>query len=396
MLKRVLYGLALILLCVLAFVFGTFKVKRFVELPAADWTQGSEAATAWREFTASQEAGAAKIYAATDNPLERREGLKFLSSLASMSIEMKIAKGDRARPAFTDWMGDDRKLLGDSPDAIYHTAEISPDYSYEITGNIGEAEYLGFALYGRQVNGWNRAAGNLSHTDMEIDADGNFRVVLSRNADQNETHSLVLEDDIHMVMVRQYFHDRPSKTPATFSIRNLTPPTPTAQTDTELAGYIREAVMFFNDSLDGTIALGNMLQDEPNSATPPKKYDPDFGGVFYPTHDNQYFGTGFKLAPDEALIIEGEAPDADYWSISLQNRWLQSLSYDGKPVSLDNHQLTIKDGRYRVIVAHENPGPSDWLNTSGHTTGLVAIRYQLADTVPSPEILLAKLNDLKE
>ena len=394
--RRFLYASLLLILCGAAFVFGTFKTKTVVDLPPVEWTQGSEAAKAWREFTASQEAGAAKIYAATDNPLERREGLKFLSSLASMSIEMKIAKGDRARPAFTDWMGDDRKLLGDSPDAIYHTAEISSNYTYEITGNIGEAEYLGFALYGRQINGWNRAAGNLSHTDMDIDAGGNFRVVLSRDTHPNEANSLELEDDTHMIMVRQYFHDRPAKTPATFTIRNLNPPSHAPQTDAELAGYIREAVTFFNDSLHGTIALGNMLQGEPNSATPPKKYDPDFGGVFYPTHDNQYFGTGFKLAPDEALIIEGVVPDVDYWSVSLQNRWLQSLSLNDVPVSLDNHQLTLKEGRYKVIVAPENPGVGDWLSTAGHTSGLVAIRYQLAGNVPSPDIRLVKLNDLKK
>ena len=396
MFKRILFGIALIVLCGVAFIFGTFNAKRVVELPPAAWTEGSEAATAWREFSTSLEAGAAKIYAATDRPIERQQGFEFLSSLASLSIEMKIAKGDRANPAFTDWMGDDRKLLGDSPDAIYHTAEISPDYTYEITGNIGEAEYLGFMLYGRQINGWNRAASNLSHENMTIDTHGNFRVLLSKIPAFEGADNLLLEDDIHMVMVRQYFHDRLSKTPAKFTIRNLDDVAPQVKTDQSQATLIREAVTFFNDSLLGTVALGDMLVSEPNSATPPQKYSPDFAGIFYPTHDNQYFGTGFKLAPDEALIIEGGVPDGDYWSVSLQNRWLQSLEYNGKPVSLDNHQLTITEGRYRVIVAHENPGTGDWLSTVGHTTGLVAVRYQLASETLTPDIRLVKLKDIKE
>ena len=115
-----------------------------ITLPDAAWTEGSDAAEAWREFSASLEAAGQRVYQRTDDPLERREGLAYLAQMASAALEMKLAKGSRTHPQFTDWMADYRKFLGDSPDAIYHTAELSPDYRYEITGNRGEAEYLGF------------------------------------------------------------------------------------------------------------------------------------------------------------------------------------------------------------------------------------------------------------
>ena len=397
--KRALFIIFILLLALLlmgaSFIFGTFKAKKTVELPPAGWSENSEAALAWRELTVSQEAAAARIIAAAADEQERVEGLDFLSDLLSLSVEMKFQKGSETSPQFTDWMGDHRKVFGDTPDAIYHTAQISANYRYEITGNIGEAEYLGIILYGRQPNGWNRAGSNLSLRDIKPDIDGNFRIVLSREAPVDGAAWLRLEGDIHMVMMRQYFHDRPSKNPANFNIRNVDTATPNRPSDGETAAGLRAARVMFNEVVDGTFALADMVASAPNRPDPPKTYNADFSGIFYPTHDNQYFGSWYKIERGEALMIEGPAPDADYWSVSLQNRWMQSLDYANKQISLDNHQIKTHNGRYRIIVAHNDPGTENWLETDGHSQGILAIRYQLSGEVERPNITLVKLSEIK-
>ena len=393
--KKLAYTLIVLVLVVSAYLVGSLQSRKVISIPPAQWTGDSDAAQAWREFSTSLEAAGESVFATTTDEAERLVGLQYLAQLASASLEMKLAKGSQAQPEFTDWMADYRKYLGDSPDAIYHTAEISPQYRYEITGNRADAEYLGFMLYGSQLNGWNRAAANISSQGMTFDEDGSFTILLTQTPpDDPDQNWLLLEDDVHMVMVRQYYHGRDGKAVASFTIRNLNSPEHSPGDEQEIAAGVRDATTFFNDSLSGAIALGGMLSAAPNSMDPPKSYNPEFGGVFYPTFDNEYFGSWFYLEDDEALIIEGEVPDADYWSVSLQNRWMQSLDYQHYQVGLNNHQIQTENGRYRIVVSHAKPASGNWIDTAGSREGLLAIRYQLTQDSPKPTLTLMKFSEL--
>lgn len=416
--KKLSKIILLLLVALAAFSVGTLRASNTVKAPTASWAQGSETGQAWQEMLISQEAAAARIIEATETKLQDRlEGMDMLSDLLSVSLEMKVDKGDPLRPAFTDWMGDYRKIFGDVGDAIYHTAEIDPRRDYVISGNMGEADYIGFQLYGlNPINGWNRAAANINAHDMTIDPNGNFTVSLSSNANAAKSYSLSMTDDVHMVMVRQYFFDRPNSLPAKFSIEILeasdAKPIKHDLSDTVRAQKIREAASLFNGVIDGTFAMKDMLSDDPNRPDPPRRYNPDFAGIFYPTVDNEYLGTWFNIKPDEALIIEGRVPSfkkgaSGYWSISLQNRWMQSLDYNEKQTSINSRDLIVKDdGTYRMVVAHseqfENEIPTkplqalmgpegNWLETDGHQEGLLAIRYQLAERFETPNITLVKI-----
>ncbi len=393
--KKMLLAVVVIILMAGAYLLGTFNGGRVVNVPPMAWTENSEAAQSWRELIASMEAAGAKVFASTDDSRERLEGLLYLSQLVSVSLEMKLAKGSQSAPQFTDWMGSYRKFLGDSPDAVYHTAEISPDYSYEISGNIADAEYLGFMLYGTALNGWNRAAGNISTESLSLDGDGIFRIVLSKNEPAEAgVDWLPLEDDIHMVMVRQYFHDRPNKHEAVFTIHSLNAPEFLASTDAELVKSMDDATAFFNETMDGSVALIAMLSANTNNIDPPKSYSQDFGGVFYPTSDNEYFGTWFRLADDEAMVIEAAVPDAPYWSVSLQNRWMQSMDYQHFPVSLNDQQIATGNSRYQIILSHQKPPSGNWLSTAGSNEGLLSIRYQLSSGNEKPSLRVVKFDQL--
>jgi len=378
-----------------AYLLGVLNTKNTVTIPPAQWANGSEAAQAWRQFVASLEVAGARVFAASKDPQDRLDGLAYLSQLAAVSLEMKQAKGDKARPRFTNWMADYRKFLGDSPDAIYHTAELSAEFDYEITGNIADAEYLGFMLYGTSINGWNRAAENISNESIRFDESGNFAIIISKEKPQGpEANWLKMEQDVHMVMVRQYYHGRSRKQDATFTIRNLSPYLISLRTDGNVAAGFINASVFFNETINGAIALSDMLSRGPNNIDPPRSYSSDFGGVFYPTFDNEYYGSWFYLEDDEALVVEGPVPDALYWSLSLQNRWMQSLDYNHYPVALNDQQIATENGRYRVIVSHRKPPSGNWLSTAGKTEGLLSIRYQRSKDSEKPVINVVKFDQL--
>ena len=95
------------------------------------------------------------------------------SDAGSLAQEMWVFKADPADPAFTDWMAHGRKTAGDSPYTVYLTTPVSPEHSYRVYGNLGQATYLGFQLY-RQAHGFNAPSGVLSQDDLVTDADGDF------------------------------------------------------------------------------------------------------------------------------------------------------------------------------------------------------------------------------
>ena len=239
---KFLSGLLLgLLVAVAAYVYASVTASRTVSVPPAEWTTGSAAGTAWRQLLVSLEAGGAEVFAATEDPAARAEGLAYLAQLASAALEMKLARGDQAAPELTDWMSGYRKFLGDSPDAIYQTAEISPDYTYELSGNVGDAMYLGFMLYGRALNGWNRAAGNITKEQMTLSDEGDFTLRMGRDRPEDYPGNwLSLPDDVHLVMIRQYFHDRGRADPAQVSIRALDGPVQAGGGDLQGGGHMDE------------------------------------------------------------------------------------------------------------------------------------------------------------
>ena len=62
----------------------------------------------------------------------------------------------------------------------------------------------------------------------------------------------------------------------------------------------------------------------------------------------------WKLAPDEALIIEVTPPEGLYWSYSLGNIWWETIDYGNRQSSLNGFQAVVDDdGKVRVVVAHQ-------------------------------------------
>lgn len=216
--------------------------------------------------------------------------------------------------------------------------------------------------------------------------------------------TLTLSDTSHLIMVREYFFDSETRQPSRLTINRLgtaasaiagviTQSGTSGQSATPFKTRAENAVNFFNQTWQGSLALADALKETTNSFDRPATVSPDFVGIFYPTPDNDYHGGSFSLSPGEALVVEGEVPAAAFWSITLQDHWMQSIESNGQPASLKGSEITNRDGLYRVWIS-DTPAPEgeDWLNTGDESEGLVAIRYLLSDNVTAPIVRLTTLN----
>ena len=451
---------ATLIVASISYTLGNFNARDTISRPDMSWALGSAAAIKISDLSISLEHAANAIRERNPEASEAYLGkaYDYLSGLLAASVEMQIAKGDPLQPAFTNWMSDYRKFLGDSPDAIYSTSPIDADSKYEVAVTTGSADYLGFVVYERNpITGWNRVADS---TSIVPNAENSvFRIRLSRESsdgipesrtldttlekstgstegaegavgikDEKSTASidahdgiseaqmqgaepgserltLQLSDSSHLIMVREYFFDSEPRQPSKLTINRLeTTASATAgliiQTDkpnqdaTPFETRAANAVNFFNQTWQGSLALADALKETTNSFDRPATVSPDFVGIFYPTPDNDYHGGSFSLAPGEALVVEGEVPTAAFWSITLQDHWMQSIESNGQPASLKGSDITNRNGRYRVWIS-DTPPPEgeDWLDTGDESEGLVAIRYLLSDNATAPTAKLLKLSN---
>ena len=114
--------------------------------------------------------------------------------------------------------------------------------------------------------------------------------------------------------------------------------------------------------------------------------------------ENAYGSGWFRLGPDEVLLIELEEPTAHLWSFELGNFWWQSIDYVDHSSSLNGFQAVKSgDGRYRLVIALEDPGVPNWLDPAGHSEGVVIYRYQNApDVNPIPVGRVVSRSRLRE
>jgi hypothetical protein len=109
-----------------------------------------------------------------------------------------------------------------------------------------------------------------------------------------------------------------------------------------------------------------------------------------------YYHGYWRLAPDEALVIEATPPPCDTWNFQLNNHWMESLDYRYHPIWVNKHTAhTGADGSVRVVVAHEDPGVENWIPTCGHDRGTMCWRWIRADAHPEPRTRRVKLAELR-
>jgi len=97
---------------------------------------------------------------------------------------------------------------------------------------------------------------------------------------------------------------------------------------------------------------------------------------------NLYAGGVFELARDEALIVEITIPRApQYMGFQVGNLWGESIEYGHQIGSLNSHQMTTDDdGIVRIVLAHEDPGVHNWVDTTGHPQGFMTARWAYSET----------------
>ena len=359
------------------------------------------ARAAWEKLLKAMSEATSRVYSEEMglNEVDRAEGMRALAQTFSLAAEIHIEKGNPREPAFTNWMASGRKVLGDNPDARYDSAPVSPDYVYEVYGNLSGCAAQTFTVYGRGPLGWNNVAGELTPDQMEIGPGGAFSLIHSKERPADAKNWIELNDSAHMFLMRQFFNDVPiEKRPRDFDIRRLdAAAAPEIYSEAEFAKRTDAAADFFTIVVDATFGLARMRANPANSMEPPVEFDPSIVGIYYPSVYNVYFGGWFDIAEDEALVFEGDDLRGGYAIVHIMNGWLQSIEGPGGNQKFNKSTLKTKeDGSWRAIVSHKDPGTDNWLNPHGHSQGHFTMRivHPEGEGTTRPRAQKVKLTEL--
>ena len=84
----------------------------------------------------------------------------------------------------------------------------------------------------------------------------------------------------------------------------------------------------------------------------------------------------FRLAPDEALVLEFVPPPPRYWAITLENIWHECIDPRRRASSITNAgAIRSENGSVQVVVAATDPRTGNWIDTGGRHRGFMTLRW---------------------
>jgi hypothetical protein len=364
-------------------------------LLADDWAKGSARGlldgSAWRSFaTRLARLGRRVSSSGIPDPRDRAEGYRYVAMLVRNAIDMAIEDYDPDRPKFV-WRTRRSKFGWDCADALYGAAILRGGATYRVTGKRGTVHFLGFQL----MSGL-RTLHNTHADELSIAPDGSFEIIVSPAKQPGNWIPLAPETD--GLFVRQFFYDWDIESLASLWIERidsgkrtnptgLMDPAAFARRLDAIAGHVEANLdLWLSVSLAQRKHYLNAFPQVPFGST-------HIGGQKHQTAGTCYF----KIAEDEALLIEVTPPKAKYWSLHLGNVWLESLDYANHQSSLNGHQARLDgDGVFRAVVSVRDPGVPNWLDAVRRREGTIIYRWNLADGAPVPATKLVKFSQVRK
>jgi hypothetical protein len=347
---------------------------------------------AWIGFCEAIQAAGETVLAqsAPDSPLDRAEGFRYLTRLLRMGLESQLEFSDPRAPVLYRNVHETVKLGADNPDNHYQTATVSGSYEYRLSGSPGTIHYLGIGTYSPGLDG-RKTHGYLERNDLALEPDGS--VVIHLSCERKPGNWLRMEPSTRTLLIRQTFLDRDAEEVAKLRIERVGGNEPAPLTAKRLERALKSTAAFVGGYARMFAGWAEEMRKRPNELP---EFDPAAAAASGGDPNIRYYNGYWELAEDEALVIEVVPPDCDYWNIQLSNWWMESLDYRYFKIHLNKHTASLrKDGSVRIVVAHEDPGVENWLETTGHRLGTITLRWVGATEHPAPTTRVVTLGDIR-
>ncbi len=353
---------------------------------------------AWDEFCDTLKAAGGSVlgFGNPTDPETQAEGFRYLSRLIRAGLENFIESGDASAPTLRRLVHETVKLGADNPDFIYRNAVLDGREEYVISGNMGTTPFMIMSTqdgdYTDQRNTEMPFAGQITTDEMVIDADGNVEITLSN--ERKGMNWLRTTPETKMVMIRELTADRSRDTSSTLTIRRVGgdgAPTHFGP-DRLVSGLAQTSQLVAGASLM-FVRWANGMKERSTNELP--RFDQAKSDAAGGDPQMAYYHSYWNVPEGKALIIETPVPECTTWNCVLQNHWMESLDYRYSRIHVNKHSAAYRpDGSVRIVIAHDDPGLPNWLDTQGHDFGTICFRWNRAASHPVPSTRLVDIAEL--
>lgn len=375
------------------------------------------------------------------------EGYRYLLGFVYSGIERAFF-GDPAFPYFRRSIQVFDKATIDNADAMYLSAPIDGHFAYRIAGRVEDSRHwrgdapapsgplaphyfiievhTGYAGDSGELAELNPGArGNTSRLDsseLVVGDDGRFEVLLAPERPAGHTGNFLATKRTarlsgvtfyaEHVTVRSLFHDWEREQSPELLIQRLDKigehppaldPAAAAASLRRIGEIADHQTRYWNKFYDVVLEAHGDRDGDGVSFMPRNDFNAPAGASLSTgggQSTNVYAGGVYELEKDEALIIDVEVfePPA-YMGFHLSNVWGESHDFANHVSSVNGIQVRRDDdGHYRYVIAHYDPGVSNWLDTTGLARGFMAMRWtyprpaERLPTVTVSKVLFSQIN----
>lgn len=254
----------------------------------------------------------------------------------------------------------------DNPDTVYRVIPVSGDERYEIRGRVGAHRMTEnyFTL-------WDPSMATLDVVNgrtMEVDSDGSFVITVDSSERNGRPNHIQSAPNAKELYIRDVILDWGRDDPNDLTIERLGSPVGQAISLDEQALRTADMMAHFA-SFTGKLShgVGKMPANHFSLA-----WTADHTGGMR----NQVYVMGrYELTPDEAFVVDVSDGGAEYFTVPLSNVWGTTFDILNRTGSLNKAQsVPNEDGTYTVVIAGEDPGVHNWVDTGGMPEGTLTCR----------------------
>lgn len=298
------------------------------------------------------------------------------------------AFADPDRPDFVPAVNTHCNAVGTNPDFIYGTATIDGTGHYLLTGERGDGLFLLMDIAAGGLGVMDTPGPSLGTIDFDrltLDA-GRFSLLLSteRPADWAGDWRQ-LDPAARTLSLRQASYDWGAGREARIAIERTDAAACVNKPDATEIGRHLSALAGYPKRLAG-MALGFIAAQRKKELWNRFEHD-DWAGQGGVVGQHYYQGL-FRLEPGMVLLLETELPETlRYWNVQLSDMVWNSIDWMNHQSSLNGGQARLDtDGKFRAVIALDDPGVPNWLDPGGNREGAIMLRWTEASSGPVPTL----------
>ncbi|MFM6828748.1 MAG: DUF1214 domain-containing protein [Novosphingobium sp.] len=331
------------------------------------------------------------------DPLARQEAYRLMFMALAAGFQSTFVDPDH--PEFVCSVSNVMNSVGVNPDFIYGSASIRGEGAYRLSGKRGGGVFVLFDINAGSIgvlDAFGPSVGFIDLDECTLGPDGSFDILISAERPEGHTGDWVkLDPRACNIAVRRAYYNWGVEEEAKIAIERVDRPIGPVRLDaaeiarrlTALSGFVERYVGF---------AMGYGVRQRAQDVVNRLEHD-DWarrGGL----SGQHYYQGIFALEPGQAMILETAVPETvRYWNIQLNDPLWNSIEWFNRQSSLNAAQATLdSDGKFRAVIALEDPGVPNWLDPGGHLTGSLMLRWTQANYGPVPRLTIVDAASVRD